>query len=242
MNQLTLNAIALSIFAMTLSVLLGPFLNISPFLSTGLTFVVLSAVTFDSFRFQSLGLTVVLDTFAQLFPGYRQRILHHEAGHFLVAHLLDLPIESYALSVREALQQDASAGQGGVRLKPLKGDPDPIWLKNNATKLCAVWAAGGIAEGLKHRSIQGNEDDMQQLRSTVKALGLNVALHERQAKIDATQLIQQNWTSYEALVPLLEQRRSVADCCAGIDQAIPLELKPTLPLADPMSQPRVPST
>jgi hypothetical protein len=241
MNQLTLNAIALSIFAMTLSVLLGPFLNISPFLSTGLTFVVLSAVTFDSFRFQSLGLTVVLDTFAQLFPGYRQRILHHEAGHFLVAHLLDLPIESYALSVREALQQDAS-GQGGVRLKPLEGEPDPIWLKHNATKLCAVWAAGGIAEGLKHRSVQGNEDDMQQLRSTVKALGLNVALYERQAKIDATQLIQQNWPSYEALVPLLEQRRSVADCCASIDQAIPLELKPTLPLTDPTSQPRIPST
>jgi hypothetical protein len=241
MNQLTLNAIALSIFAMTLSVLLGPFLNISPFLSTGLTFIVLSAVTFDSFRFQSLGLTVVLDTFAQLFPGYRQRILHHEAGHFLVAHLLDLPIESYALSVREALQQGIG-GQGGVRIKPLQGDPDPIWIKNNATKLCAVWVAGGIAEGLKHRSVQGNEDDMQQLRRMIKALGLNVALHERQAKIDATQLLQQNWSSYEALVSLLEQRCSVADCCAGIDRTILLELRPTLALADPISQSSVRST
>jgi hypothetical protein len=235
MNQLTLNAIALSIFAMTLSVLLGPFLNISPFLSTGLTFVVLSAVTFDAFRFQSLGLTFVLDTFAQLFPGFRQRILHHEAGHFLVAHLLDLPIESYALSVREALQQ-GTPGQGGVRLKPLEGNPDPIWVKNNATKLCTVWVAGGIAEGLKHRSVQGNEDDMQQLRSTIKALGLNVALYERQAKIDATQLIQQYWPSYEALVALLEQRRSVAECSAGIDQAMPPDLKPTLALADSIGQ------
>jgi hypothetical protein len=228
MNQLTLNAIALGIFAMTLSVLLGPFLNVSPFLSTGLTFVVLSAVTFDSFRFQSLGLTVVLDTLAQLFPGYRQRILHHEAGHFLVAHLLDLPIESYALSVREALRQ-GTPGQGGVRLKQLEVDPSPIWIKNNATKLCSVWVAGGIAEALQHGSIQGNEDDIQQLRSTLKALGLNVALYERQAKIDAKQLIQQHWPSYEALVPLLEQRRSVAECCAGIDQAIPSES--ALPLA-----------
>jgi hypothetical protein len=235
MNQLTLNAIALSIFAMTLSVLLGPFLNISPFLSTGLTFVVLSAVTFDAFRFQSLGLTVALDTFAQLFPGYRQRILHHEAGHFLVAHLLDLPIESYALSVREALQQ-GRGGQGGVRLKPLEGDPDPSWIKINATKLCAVWAAGGIAEGLKHRSVQGNEDDMQQLRSTIKALGFSVTLYERQGKIDAAQLIQQNWPSYEALVVLLQQRRSIAECCTGIDQVKSLELRPTLALADSVSQ------
>ncbi len=235
MNQLTLNATALSIFAMTLSVLLGPFLNISPFLSTGLTFLVLSAVTFDSFRFQSLGLTFALDTVAQLFPSYRQRILHHEAGHFLVAHLLDLPIESYALSVREAFKQGTS-GQGGIRLKPLEKNPDPIWIKNNAAKLCAVWAAGGIAEKLKHDSVQGNEDDMQQLRRTVKALGLNVALYERQAKSDATQLIQQHWPSYETLVDLLQQRCSVAECCIGINQAKPLELSPMTTSANSIDQ------
>jgi hypothetical protein len=231
MNQLTLNAIALSVFAMTLSILLGPFFHISPFVPTGLTFIILSAVTFDSFRFQSLGLTVVLDTLAQLFPGYRQRILHHEAGHFLVAHLLDLPIESYTLSVREALQQ-GTPGQGGVRLKQIELGQTPNWLKENVTKLCTVWAAGGIAEALKHGSIQGNEDDMQQLRSTLKALGLNVALHERQAKIDAKQLIQQHWPSYESLVPLLEQRRSVSECCAAIDQERPLDAKPVLAIAD----------
>jgi hypothetical protein len=230
MNPLTLNAIALSIFFMTLSVLLGPFLPISPFLPAGLTFAILSAVTFDAFRFQSLGLTVVLDTLAQQFPGYRRRILHHEAGHFLVAYLLDLPIESYTLSVREALQQGIP-GQSGVLLKqPDQGHLQP-WVKHNATKLCAVWAAGGIAEDLKHGSIQGNEDDMQQLRSTLKALGLNVALHERQAKTDAKQLMQQHWQSYEALVIFLEQRRSVTECCAEIDQH-----KPPLAIAEPASQ------
>jgi hypothetical protein len=231
MNQLTLNAIALSVFAMTLSILLGPFFNLSPFISTGLTFFILSAVTFDSFRFQSLGLTVVLDTLAQLSPGYRQRILHHEAGHFLVAHLLDLPIESYSLSVREALQQGVP-GQGGVRLRQIELDQHPSWLKENVAKLCAVWAAGGIAEALKHGSTQGNEDDMQQLRRTIKALGLNVALYERQAKIDAKQLIQQYWQSYESLVPLLEQRCSVSECCAAIDQEKLPDVGPVLAIAD----------
>lgn len=231
MNQLTLNAIALSVFAMTLSVLLGPFFDLSPFVPTGLTFIVLSAVTFDSFRFQSLGLTVLIDTLAQLSPGYRRRVLHHEAGHFLVAHLLDLPIESYTLSVREALQQGTS-GQGGVRLKQIELDQNPSWLKDNVTKLCTVWAAGGIAEAVKHGTTQGNEDDMQQLRSTLKTLGLNVALYERQAKTDAKQLIQQHWQSYESLVPLLEQRRSVSECCAAIDQEKPLDVKPVFAIAD----------
>lgn len=231
MNPLTLNAIALGTFFMTLSVLLSPFLPISPFLPAGLIFAILSVVTFDAFRFQSLGLTVVLDTLAQQFPGYRKRILHHEAGHFLVAHLLDLPIQSYTLSVREALQQGVP-GQGGVLLKQPDQDQMQTWVKKNATKLCAVWAAGGIAEDLKHGSIQGNEDDMQQLRSTLKALRLNVALHERQAKTDARQLIQQHWQSYEALVAFLEQRRSVAECCAQIEQQTP----PPLAIADPASQ------
>jgi hypothetical protein len=219
------------VFGMTLSILLGPFFNLSPFVPTGLTFIILSAVTFDSFRFQSLGLTVVLDTLAQLFPGYRRRILHHEAGHFLVAHLLGLPIESYTLSVREALQQGIP-GQGGVRLKQIERGQNPNWLQENVTKLCAVWAAGGITEALKHGSTQGNEDDMQQLRRTVKALGLNVALYERQAKIDVKQLVQQHWPSYERLVPLLEQRRSVSECCAAIDQEKLLDAKPVIAIAD----------
>jgi hypothetical protein len=240
MNQLTLNAIALSIFAMTLSVLLGPFLNISPFLSSGLTLIVLSAVTFDSFRFQSLGLTVLLDTLAQRFPGYRQRVLHHEAGHFLVAHLLDLPIESYTLSVWEALQQQ-KPGQGGVVLQQPEKDQTQAWLKNNIEKLCAVWAAGGIAEDLRYGSVQGNEDDVQQLRSTVRALGLNVALYERQAKIDARQLIQKHWQSYEALVTLLEQRCSVAECYTGIDQGKSSERNLADTSADSMSKLSLPS-
>jgi hypothetical protein len=217
-NQLTLNAIAVGIFAMTSSVLLGPFLNISPVLPAGLTLLILSAVTFDSFRFQSIGLTVALDTLAQLFPPYRHRVLRHEAGHFLVAYLLGLPIDSYTLSVREACQRGLPAQAGLVLVEP---QTDRLqWLHSNIVKLCAVWSAGGIAEELNYGSAQGNEDDLQQLRSTLKALHLSPTLYERQAKKEAKQLIQQHWRSYEALVTLLEQRCSVVDCCKGIEQAM----------------------
>ncbi|KAL7567538.1 hypothetical protein ACA910_000144 [Epithemia clementina (nom. ined.)] len=40
----------------------------------------------------------------ELFPAYRQRTIQHEAGHFLMAHLLGYPIETYrANSVKNAV-------------------------------------------------------------------------------------------------------------------------------------------
>jgi hypothetical protein len=215
MNPITLNAIAIGIFVMTFSVLLGPFLHISPALVTGLTFVVLSAVTLDSFRFQSMGLTMVLDSIAQLSPSYRQRILHHEAGHFLVACLLNLPIESYSLSLREAIQHRPPL-QAGVALVQPQASQVQDWTRENIAKLCAVWAAGGVAEELKYGTVQGNEDDLRQMRGTLKALNLNIDLYERRAKTEAKQLIQEHWQGYEALVGLLQERRSVSECCVAV--------------------------
>ena len=215
MNPITLNAVAIGIFLMTFSVLLSPFLPISPTAVSGIIFIVLSAVTFDAFRFQSLGLTTLLDMLAQLSPDYRQRILHHEGGHFFVACLLDLPIKSYSLSLREALRHNPPVQAGVVLAQPIKNQ-NQDWVRENISKLCAVWVAGGVAEELKYGTVQGNEDDLRQLRSTLKALGLNVALYERQAKTEAKQLIQQNWQGYKALIDLLQERRPVEECSSSV--------------------------
>jgi hypothetical protein len=217
MNQLTLNAIAISVFGMTLSVLLGPFLHISPSLSAGVVLVGLSAVTLDGFQFQSLGLTLLLDTLARLSPRYQQRVLHHEAGHFLAAYLLNLPIESYSLSIWEAFR-NGSAQQAGVLLKQPPNIVSSGWLNANIDQLCTVWAAGGIAEDLKYGSIQGNEADLRQLRQSLSALGLNVRFHEERAIRRARQLLQEHWQSYEALVIQMEKRQPIAECCRVVAQ------------------------
>jgi hypothetical protein len=217
MNQITLNAIAISVFGMTLSVLLGPLLNISPSLTAGVTLLSLSAVTIDGFQFQSVGLTLVLDTMARLSPRYRQRVLHHEAGHFLAAYLLELSVQSYTVSVWEAFRQ-GNAQQGGIVLDQPSDIVASGWLKSNIDKLCTVWVAGGIAEDLKYGSIKGNEDDLRRLRQTLSALGLNIRLYEEQAKRQARQLLQENWQSYEALVIQMEMRQAPTECCRVIRQ------------------------
>ncbi len=46
---------------------------------------------------------VLADVQRQLFPSYRKRLLQHEAGHFLMGHLLGWPIQNYQLEA--GLQQ-----------------------------------------------------------------------------------------------------------------------------------------
>lgn len=51
-----------------------------------------------------------------LFPSYRKRMLQHEAGHFLMAHLLGFPIQGYSVNaVKNAVEfyplNDPDAGQ-----------------------------------------------------------------------------------------------------------------------------------
>jgi hypothetical protein len=217
MNQLTLNAIAISVFGMTLSVLLGPLLNISPSLSAGVILVGLSAVTLDGLQFNSIGLTLLLDTLARLSPRYKQRVLHHEAGHFLAAYLLDLPIQSYSLSIWDAFRK-GNAQQGGILLDQPLDIIASGWLKSNIDKLCTVWVAGGIAEDLMYESIEGNEDDLRTLRRSLSYLGLNTQLYEEQAKRQARQLLKENWQTYEALVIQMEMYRTPAECCRVIKQ------------------------
>jgi hypothetical protein len=51
----------------------------------------------------------LMDTVAWASPEHRQRVLHHEAGHFLAAVLLDIPVEAYTLNTWEAWRQGIPA-------------------------------------------------------------------------------------------------------------------------------------
>jgi hypothetical protein len=44
-------------------------------------------------------LTFATDKFSQIFPDYRDRVLRHEAAHFLVGYLLGVPIVYYDLAI-----------------------------------------------------------------------------------------------------------------------------------------------
>lgn len=60
--------------------LVGPLLSISPFIPATITFILLSLVTVDTLAWGNQGTNLFLNLF--LSEEQKQRIIHHEAGHF----------------------------------------------------------------------------------------------------------------------------------------------------------------
>lgn len=226
MEQTALNLIAIGVFGMTLSALLGPMFNISPVIPAATTIAVLSLATLDSFNFQGKGATLLLDWLAGTRSQHRDRILRHEAGHFLVAHLLGIPITGYTLTAWEAFKQ-GQPGLGGVMFNTDALSPDVLDMRQlqwTLDRFCKVWMAGIAAETLVYGSAEGGGEDRQKLRETLTLLGRQGSefqLKERLAIRQAQTLIQEHWESYEALVAAMEQRASIAECYRVIQQHYP---------------------
>lgn len=223
MQQTALNLIAIGVFGMTLSALLGPMFNISPTIPAITTLGILSLATLDSFSFQGKGATLLLDWLAGTRSEHRDRIVRHEAGHFLVAYFLGIPITGYTLTAWEAFRQK-QPGFGGVTFDSQALSPDTFnvgEIRLTLERFCTVWMAGIAAETLVYGSAQGGTEDRQKLREALTSLGRpasETSLKERWATLQAQTMIQEHWAAYEALVAAMEQRLSVTDCCLVIQQ------------------------
>ncbi|MGF1541060.1 MAG: ATP-dependent Zn protease [Pleurocapsa sp.] len=221
MPQTALNLIAIGIFVMTLTILLGPLLNISPIIPAATTFGILSLATVDTLAWRSRGVSLLLDLFAS--AEQRQRIVHHEAGHFLTAYFLGIPITGYTLSTWEVIKQ-GQLGRGGVgfETESLMTEPyDLDKMRLTLDRFCTVWMAGVAAEKIVYGNDQGGIEDRQQLQTALKLAGLPEAAYlmkERWAKIQATNLLERYQKSYQALVTAMEKRASVEECCQAIQQ------------------------
>ncbi|QLE59432.1 ATP-dependent Zn protease [Nostoc sp. TCL26-01] len=224
MSQTALNLIAISIFLMTMSSLLGPFVNLSPTIPAIATFTILGIATFDSFSLQGKGGTILLDLIARFSPQYRDRIIHHEAGHFLVAHLLGIPVTGYTLSAWEAWRK-GQPGQGGVTFDDrellaelAQGQISPQMLE----RYCTICMAGIAAETLVFEGAEGGNDDKNKLAAMLKVLGFSESVCQQKQRfhtLQAKNLLQENWSSYEALVQAIQQKASVTDCQEAIANA-----------------------
>lgn len=223
MRTTSLNLIAISVFCMTLSVLLTPVLNISPFIPAGITFFLLGVATLDVFQFQGQGASLLIDGLAGTSASTRERILHHEAGHFLVAHLMEIPIQGYALNGWEAFKQGFKA-QGWVQFAD-----QLLWEQLQQGQIsaqvldryCAVWMAGIAAETLIFKKAEGGREDRDKIIAIWTQLQRPLSeakIKERWAILQAKTLIETHKVAYLGLVEAMRNRASVADCCLGIEQ------------------------
>lgn len=221
MSQTAINLVAIFVFLMTFSSLLGPLIHLSPTIPALATVTFLGIATLDNFSFQGKGGTIVLDLVARFSPEYKERILHHEAGHFLVAHLLEIPVTGYTLSAWEAWKK-GQPGQGGITLED--GELTAQIEKGQITaqmldRYCTIWMAGIAAETLFFNSSEGGNDDKSKLIEVLRVIGFSEAGYQQKQRFHLLQsktLIQENWESYQALVAAMRERVSVEECKKAI--------------------------
>lgn len=217
MEQTALNLIAIGIFGMMLSVLLGPLFNISPIIPAAATFSILGLATLDNFSFQGKGATLLLDWLAGTKSEHRDRILYHEAGHFLVASLLGIPITGYTLTAWEAFKQ-GQQGLGGVTFDTSQLSPNTLnsgEIKLTLDRFSTVWMAGIAAENLAYGNAEGGKEDRLQLRNALVLFGYSATdypVKERWGILQAQTMLEENKAAYEALVAVMKERASVGDC------------------------------
>jgi hypothetical protein len=220
MQQTALNLIAIGVFVITLSSLLGSILNISPVIPAVTTLGIMGFATLDNLTWNGKGTTLFLDLFSS--PQQRQRVVHHEAGHFLVAYFLGIPVTGYTLSAWEAFKE-GQPGLGGVVFdtnlleKRMDLREAPIILE----RFCTVWMAGIAAETIVYGNVEGGESDRENLREVLRFVGLPESVYpqkERWAFLQAKSLLEKYQKSYEALVQAMEKRASVEECLQAVQQ------------------------
>jgi hypothetical protein len=214
-KQISLNLVAICIFGMTLSSLVAPLVRVSSTIPILMIFGIVVITTVDGLILKSILATLVLDAIAGTSSAYRQRIIHHEAGHFLVAYLLGIPITGYTLSAWESFRQGRSA-QGGVIFAPPQTDISSQLLQ----QYCTVWMAGIAAENLMYDRAEGGSEDRQKLRGILFIAGnqqQEIVRQENSAALQAKTLIQTHWEAYQAVAVKMSERATVDDCCQAIE-------------------------
>jgi hypothetical protein len=223
MRQSSLNAIAIAIFLVTISTLLGPALNLPQAVPAIATFCILGVAAFDTFQWRGQGSAILSDFLAGNSDEKRGRILHHEAGHFLVAYLLKIPIGGYAINAWEAFKQGQNA-QGGVRfedpqlLSQMQKGKFPVELLD---KYCTVWMAGIAAENFIYGNAEGGAEDRDKIRgilSQIRRPASELKIKENWSLLQARNLIESHQLAYKELVEAMKKQETVAECYRVIQE------------------------
>ncbi|MBD2577042.1 ATP-dependent Zn protease [Oscillatoria sp. FACHB-1406] len=222
MQQVSLNLIAIAIFLMTVSVLLGPLVHLSPAIPAAATLAVLGLATIDTLGLGGRGVTLLLDSVARLSGKYRDRVLHHEAGHFLTAYFLGIPIKSYTLNAWESFRA-GNPGVGGVVVdtEQLRKSVPPQEIRLFVDRFSTVWMAGIAAEELLYETVEGGEDDRKKVTDTLLFFGQERSqsqLKQQWGKLQAKALIEKHREAYDALVEAMRKRADIADCYQAIQE------------------------
>ncbi|KAL2631300.1 hypothetical protein R1flu_015986 [Riccia fluitans] len=158
-----------------------------------------------------------IDLFSGAFADNEERILRHEAAHFLVAYLVGLPIVAYSLDIGK---EHVNLVDEKLQKRIYEGQLDPRELD----RLAVVSMAGLAAEGLRFDKVTGQSADLFSLQRLINRTKPPLSNTDQQnltrwAVLYSGSLLKNNAKAYEALMEAMKRKAPVTECVEAIEKA-----------------------
>lgn len=160
-------------------------------------------------------LSYFIDKFSLIFPDYKDRVIRHEAAHFLVGYLVGCPVTNYSIELgRERTEFVESRLQ--KRLIEEFLDADDI------DSLALVAVAGISAEGQAYEEVMGQTADLLDLQRILLRSKERMSDQQQQnmtrwAVYTAASLLRRYKKEHQALIDAMSQGASVRECVQAIE-------------------------
>ncbi|KAJ8908675.1 hypothetical protein NDN08_005380 [Rhodosorus marinus] len=164
-------------------------------------------------------LTALITTIsANLRPDFKERLILHEAGHFLAGYLCGVPVKKYDVNPittgvtifgGKFLTEDVSQGRIS---------------RADVNALSVVALAGPVAEVIKYGQAEGGMADLNLLQNLLVRTKPPLLSKEQQDQtrwgaLMAYTVLKKYSAEFEALVEAMTAKKSIADCIKAIEQA-----------------------
>ncbi|KAH1079309.1 hypothetical protein GLYMA_19G239300v4 [Glycine max] len=194
------------------------------YISLGLLFLwTLDAVSFGG-GIGSLVVDTIVHSFSQK---YHNRVIQHEAGHFLIAYLVGILPRGYTNSSLDALQKEGSLNiQAGTAFADFEFQEEVNSGKVSATtlnKFSCIALAGMSTEYLIYGFSEGGLDDIRKLDLLLKGLGFTQKKSDTQVRwslLNTVLLLQMHEAARAKVAEALSMGKSVGSCIDIIENSI----------------------
>ncbi|XP_023916345.2 uncharacterized protein LOC112027934 isoform X1 [Quercus suber] len=194
------------------------------YLSLGLLFL----WTLDLVSFNGGVGSLVIDTIGHTFSQkYHNRVIQHEAGHFLIAYLVGILPKGYTLSSLEALKKEGSLNvQAGTAFVDFEFLEEVNTGKVSATTLnrfSCIALAGVATEYLLYGVAEGGLADINKLDMLLQSLGFTQKKADSQVRwsvLNTVLLLRRHKLARAKLAEAMSMGKSVGACLGIIEDTI----------------------
>ncbi|KAI3447157.1 hypothetical protein Pfo_003822 [Paulownia fortunei] len=194
------------------------------FTSLGLLFL----WTLDAVSFNGGVSFLVLDALGHSFSQkYHNRVVQHEAGHFLIAYLLGILPKGYTLTSLQALKKEGSLNvQAGTAFVDFEFLEEVSKGKVSATTLnrfSCIALAGVATEYLLFGTAEGGLADINTLDNLLKSLGFTQKKADAQVRwavLNTVLILRRHEKARAMLADAMSEGQSVGSCVDIIEKTI----------------------